>query len=86
MPEDKRPVVKQRVSLNIGGLDDSEDVPEAWEPNQGVTDVTVLARDLHESIWTVWDHTAKCIKMINFDENGNWLWVEPTEEIIDDQN
>jgi hypothetical protein len=75
------PIVRQRVSLTAGGAED--EFTEAWEG--GITDVTVLARDLEESIWTVWDHTTKTVKMISFDENKNWAWVEPCAEATDDQ-
>lgn len=79
---DERPVVKQRVSLTVGRVEAGE--TEAWEG--GITDVTILARDLEENIWTVWDHTSRTIKMLSFDENHNWAWVEPLPEVMDDQD
>lgn len=76
------PAVRQRVSLTAGGVEADE--VETWEG--GITDVTVLARDLDESIWTVWDHTSKTVKMISFDENSNWAWVEASPEVVNDQD
>lgn len=49
-----------------------------------LTDVTVLARDLDEGVWTVWDHGEACLKLVSFDENKNWRWIEP--EIEDDED
>lgn len=92
--DNKLPVVGERVSLNAGGFTDDEP-PEGWEaPAPGdavpdeedtITDVTVLARDLEEGIWTVWDHGTCSVRMVNFDENQNWAWVKPTPEVTDDQ-
>lgn len=78
---DARPIVRQRVSLTAGGMQDDE--AEAWEG--GITDVTVLAVDPIEGIWTVWDHTTRELRMISFDENSNWAWVDPTPDVVDDQ-
>lgn len=82
------PQVKQRISLKRGVQEDKPD----WQPIDDddeaewvVTEVTVLARDLEEEIWTVWDHSDRCVKMVTFDENGNWFWIEPAEEITSDQ-
>lgn len=79
------PAVKQRVSLWATLYTDEDTPPEgAWE-DAGSTDVTILARDLDEGIWTVWDHGAKQIKMVCFDENANWYWLEAAPEVTDDQ-
>lgn len=79
----KLPEVKQRVSLWATFYAEEDDTV-IWE-DAGSTDVTILARDLDEAIWTVWDHADRVIKMVSFDENGNWRWVEATPEVTDDQ-
>lgn len=80
------PKVKDRVCLTQGiELDEGSYKEEAEDWEQGLTDVTVLAQDRDEGIWTVWDHTDRCLKMISFDENGNWRWVEATPGVTDDQ-
>ena len=79
------PDVGRRMSLQRGIQEDKPNFdPEEDEAEWVVTEVTVLARDLDEGIWTVWDHTDRCLKMVNFDENGNWFWVDPTEEATSD--
>lgn len=93
------PTVKQRVTLwstidieeaNAGSVeimgDDGAWKDEPVDDDRWSTDVTVLARDIDEGIWTVWDHGARVIRMLSFDENGNWRWVEATAEVVNDQD
>ena len=51
--------------------EDDEDRAE-WD-----SEVLVLARDLEEGVWTVWDYSVMALRLIWFDENRNWRWVEP---------
>lgn len=83
------PEVRRRLSLMRGIQEDNPEWQPADEENEAewvVTEVTVMARDLDEQIWTVWDHTERCIKMVTFDENGNWFWIEPSEEVTSDES
>lgn len=86
------PKVGQRMILTAG-ITSIEVEPDLWLPMEqdedkedAVTEVTVIARDLEEWIWTVWDHSAEAIRLIAFDENGNWRWFEPDEDILNNQN
>lgn len=46
-------------------------------------EVVILAVDLDEVIWTIWDRTEELLRMITVDENKNWFWVEPSNQTQD---
>lgn len=78
------PTVNQRVTLWATAYTDGDKpLEDRWEGTDS-TDVTILARDLEEGIWTVYDHGARQVKMVCFDENANWFWLEASPEVTDD--
>lgn len=75
------PEVGETVRLE---WDTTGDIPGEVEQNIS-GDYIVLAVDLNELIWTMFNRELKRLEMFTFDENGNYQRVAPCPEFYEDE-